>query len=62
MKNNRKNIWNNCCPYCNSVNIDYIDNDSDSTKYICRQCDEDFIVHENGRISDRHNRTIIKKN
>ena len=46
------------CPYCGSDNIDFVDSDEDSTKYICRDCDDDFIVHDDGEVTDRHNRPI----
>lgn len=43
-----------CCPYCHSGNTDFVDSDEDSTKYICRDCNEDFIVHNNGHITTRN--------
>ena len=59
---NKQIIFNGCCPYCGSENIDLVDNDVDSTKYICRDCDEDFIVDDNNqKVTDRHNRQILIK-
>ena len=46
------------CPYCNSSNIDFVDEDDSSCKYICRDCGDDFIVWKDGNITDRHNRPI----
>ena len=47
-----------CCPHCHSENIDIVDDDGDSAKYICRDCGNDFIVHNDGEVTDRHNRPI----
>lgn len=62
--------WDGTCPYCHSSNIDSVDgnyyNDGTSNlKYICRDCNEDFIVNYNENeevteITDRHNVTIVK--
>lgn len=46
------------CPYCHSDNIDFVDSDDDSSKYICRDCGEDFIFHVDGSVTDRHGRPI----
>lgn len=46
------------CPYCHGDNIDLIDSDDDSSKYICRDCGEDFIVCDDGTVTDRHGRMI----
>ena len=55
-------IFNNCCPYCGSDNIDFVDSDYESTKYICRSCGEDFIVDDDDQtVTDRHNRPIMNK-
>lgn len=49
---------NDECPYCHSHNIDFVDSDEDSTKYICRDCGEDFIVLEDGTITTRNGKII----
>lgn len=51
-------IFKGCCPHCSSYNIDVVDEDNDSVKYICRDCDEDFIVTDDGVVTDRHGREI----
>lgn len=50
------------CPYCGSSDIDVVDTQNDSNKYICRSCGEDFLVWGDGTITDRHNREIRKEN
>lgn len=47
------------CPYCDSENTDIIESDTCSTKYICRDCDDDFIKWDDGEITDRHNVPIV---
>ena len=42
------------CPYCHSENVDFIDEDGDSIKYICRECGEDFIVINDKDITTRN--------
>lgn len=46
------------CPHCHSSNIDFVDSDEDSTKYICRDCGEDFIVLDDGSVTTRNGRPI----
>lgn len=46
------------CQHCSSYNIDVVDEDNDSVKYICRDCNEDFIVTDYGEVTDRHGREI----
>ena len=53
-EDDEENDWDGCCPYCHSGNTDFVDSDEDSTKYICRDCNEDFIVHNDGRITTRN--------
>lgn len=49
------------CPYCGSDNTDSVDSYDDSSKYICRDCDEDYIVYDDGTVTDRHGREIKKE-
>ena len=56
-----ENDWDGCCPYCHSGNTDFVDSDEDSTKYICRDCNEDFIVHNDGHITTRNGFPIQKE-
>ena len=43
------------CPYCGSNNYDYVDEDGYTTKYICRDCDQDFLVDKKDEsVTDRH--------
>lgn len=51
--------WNNQCPYCSSSNIDLVDEDDDSTKYICRDCSEDFVVLDDGHVTTRNGRRLL---
>ena len=54
--------WDGCCPYCGSCNIDFVDEIDGETKYICRSCNEDFLVDmETGKCTDRHRRPIRKE-
>lgn len=54
------------CPYCGSGNTDQLDFDWDnaSSKYICRDCNQDYIAwyddttEECYEITDRHNKMI----
>ena len=46
------------CPHCHSSNIDFVDSDEDSTKYVCRDCGEDFIVLDDGSVTTRNGRPI----
>lgn len=55
---NERRGWNNQCPYCGSDNIDLVDEDDDSTKYICRDCKEDFVVLDNGHVTTRNGRRL----
>lgn len=49
---------NGRCPHCGSENIDFVDSDEDSTKYVCRDCGQDYLVLDDGEVTDRHNRPI----
>lgn len=42
------------CPYCHSENIDFVDEDEDSIKYICRDCGKDFIVINDEDVTTRN--------
>lgn len=43
------------CPYCHSGNYDYVDDDRYTTKYVCHNCDNDFLVSKrNDSVTDRH--------
>ena len=54
--------WDGCCPYCGICNVDFVDEIDGETKYICRCCDEDFLVDmETGKCTDRHRRPIRKE-
>ena len=46
------------CPHCGSNNIDYVDSDTDSTKYVCHNCGNDFLVLEDGTVRSRNNNTL----
>lgn len=46
------------CPFCGSENIDFVDSDEDSEKHVCRDCGQDFLVHDDGHVTTRNNRPI----
>ncbi len=46
------------CPHCGSNNIDYVDSDADSTKYVCHNCGNDYLVLEDGTVRSRNNNTL----
>ena len=46
------------CPYCGSENVDFVDSEENSTKYVCRDCNEDFLVVEDETVRSRNNRTL----
>ena len=46
------------CPRCGSINIDFVDSDNDSSKYICRDCGDDYLVLENETVRSRNNNTL----
>ena len=54
----KKVLWHHHCPYCHNENVEVVDEDSGSTKYICRDCGEDFLVGRHGEVTTRNNRVI----
>lgn len=56
------NDWDGCCPYCGSADVDFVDEIDGETKYICGDCNEDFLVDNATRCCrDRHRRPIRKE-
>ena len=56
------NDWDGCCPYCGSSDVDFVDEIDGEIKYICRDCNEDFLVdNATGCCTDRHRRPIRKE-
>lgn len=44
------------CPYCGSDNTDFVDEDAESEKRICRDCGEDYIFwFEDKEFTTRNN-------
>lgn len=46
------------CPYCGSENTDFVDEDRESEHWVCRDCGDDFVVWDDGEVTDRHNSKI----
>ena len=56
LKENKKH--DGTCPHCHSENIDFVDEDEESVKYICRDCGEDFIVLDDETVTSRNGKPI----